>query len=194
MPFSSTIKSIRSRIITRRCKQAPDSEGQSLKTEAQIDAAYSLPPLKVVDLPLVLPEHRFALADQGWTKITYQTPVEKDVLYNSAQALFQASKTFFDLPAAQKNAFETKEGSEEGWSFVEGEKEFITLRSIGNTPPKLKEAATAFCKSVGFLLLFICRPRKYPPFVHSRDTETHPLFVHLLRIVLGISILILLPL
>ena len=149
MPFLSTIKSISSSIIPRRHKQPPDSQEQSLRAEEQADVPYSLPPLKVVNLPLVLPEHQFALADQGWTKITYQTPVEKDALYGSAQALLQASKSFFNLPTAQKHAFKTKEGSEEGWSFVEGEKEFITLRSLDNTPPELLEAARTFCKTVG---------------------------------------------
>ncbi|TVY22356.1 hypothetical protein LHYA1_G008648 [Lachnellula hyalina] len=152
MPFLSTIKSIGSSIIPRRHKQPPDSQEQSLRAEEQADVPYSLPPLKVVNLPLVLPEHQFALSDQGWTKITYQTPVEKDALYGSAQALFQASKSFFDLPTAQKHAFKTKEGSEEGWSFVEGEKEFITLRSLDNTPPELLEAARTFWAVAGDLL------------------------------------------
>ncbi|TVY20305.1 hypothetical protein LARI1_G000812 [Lachnellula arida] len=153
MPFLSTIKSFGSRITPRRHKQPPtDSQEQSLRPGEQDDAPHSLPPLKAVNLSLVLPEHQFALADQGWTKITYQAPVEKDVLYSCAQALFQASKSFFDLPTAQKHVFKTKEGSEEGWNFVEGEKEFITLRSLDNTPPELLEAAEAFWAVAGDLL------------------------------------------
>ncbi|TVY33667.1 hypothetical protein LOCC1_G007662 [Lachnellula occidentalis] len=152
MPFLSTIKSIGSRIIPRRHKQPPDSQEQSLGTGKQAETSHSLPPLKTVNLPLVLPEHRFALADQGWSKITYQIPVEKDGLYSSAQTLFQASKSFFDLPTAQKHIYKTKEGSEEGWSFVEGEKEFITLRSLDNTPPELLEAARTFWEVAGDLL------------------------------------------
>lgn len=162
MPFLSTIKSFGSRIIPKRHKELPDSQEQSLKPGEQDDAPYCLPPLKVVNLSLVLPEHQFALADQGWTKITYQAPVEKDALYSCAQALFQASKSFFDLPTAQKLVYKTKEGSEEGWSFVEGEKQFLTLRCLENTPPELLEAAGAFCKTAGFFQVFISKHEILP--------------------------------
>lgn len=162
MPFLSTIKSIGSGIIRRERKHAPENQPKPQNTPGIVSATLPLP-LKPVDLPGVNHEHQFALADQGWTKITYQAPIESDVLYNSAQALFQSSKLFFDLPTAQKDAFKTKEGSEEGWNYVEGEKEFITLRSIENTPLELKEAASEFCKMKPCQALMLPVPKQYAP-------------------------------
>ena len=93
-------------------------------------------PLKVVELPNVIPEHRFNLADQGWTTITFDT--QEDPLLLSYQQLFDASKTFFDLPIEYKEQFKSKHGSEEGWSRNEGEKEFITLRKQRDQARTLK--------------------------------------------------------
>jgi isopenicillin N synthase-like dioxygenase len=70
----------------------------------------------------------------------------------SCQALFEASQKFFDLPVAHKQEFETHEGSEEGWNLVAGEKEFITLRTLDNTPKELKEAAASFWAVAGAFL------------------------------------------
>jgi hypothetical protein len=75
-----------------------------------------------------------------------------DTLYTSYQALLQSSKSFFSLPMSQKEAFKTSLGSEDGWSRVEGEKEFITLRSLESTPEILKEAAEKYWAEAGGLL------------------------------------------
>lgn len=101
-------------------------------------------------LPKVLPSHQPALADQGWTTITYDKP--RDPLRDAADGLFQASQAFFDLPISYKAGFKTRAGTEEGWSRVDGEKEFITLRSIDRTPTELKDAATTFWAQAGGLL------------------------------------------
>ena len=109
----------------------------------------SLSPLKFVKLAKVHPLHQFHLADQGWSTITFD---DDDKLHRSSQALFAACKTFFDLPVSQKEAFKSKLGSEEGWNYVEGEKEFITLRTMDFTPEVLKQAGSTFWKeAVGLL-------------------------------------------
>lgn len=75
-----------------------------------------------------------------------------DTLYTSYQHLLQSSKAFFSLPTSEKEAFKTSLGSEDGWSRVEGEKEFITLRSLESTPEILKEAAIKYWAEAGGLL------------------------------------------
>lgn len=75
-----------------------------------------------------------------------------DPLYTSYQELLKSSKVFFDLPMDQKEIFKTKLGSEEGWSKVEGEKEFITLRSLETTPEILKDVASRYWAEAGNLL------------------------------------------
>lgn len=109
-----------------------------------------LPPLKPLDLPKILLEHQFALSDQGWTTITYDTP--SDSIHSSSEALLQASKAFFDLPVSYKENFKTPKGSEEGWSRIEGEKELITLRSLEIMPDVLKDAASRYWRVAGGLL------------------------------------------
>lgn len=125
--------------------QAGDGPNSNLQSHLTI-----LPPLIPRNLPYVLPLHQPSLAFQGWTTITYPTPT--DPLFEASESLFRASKAFFDLPASDKEGFRTDIGTEEGWSRVEGEKEFITLRSIDKTPNELKDAATAYWKEAGVLL------------------------------------------
>lgn len=126
--------------------------------------AVSLPPLKPLDLPKILLEHQFALSDQGWSTVTYDGP--SDPLQRSSEALFEAGRTFFNLPESYKEGFKTKMGSEEGWSRIEGEKEFITLRTLDNTPKELKEAAAAYWSIAGeylnHLLGYIARSLGLP--------------------------------
>ncbi|KAH7356560.1 hypothetical protein BKA65DRAFT_494940 [Rhexocercosporidium sp. MPI-PUGE-AT-0058] len=110
-----------------------------------------LPPLKPVVLPRVNPDHQIALSEQGWTTIGLDEK-PTDALYDSYQDLSRASQTFFDLPDDYKQTFKTQHGSEEGWSRVEGEKEFITLRTIQNTPDELKIAASKYWVEAGRLL------------------------------------------
>ncbi|KIK61046.1 hypothetical protein GYMLUDRAFT_43145 [Collybiopsis luxurians FD-317 M1] len=121
------------------------------------------PPLIQVPLPKVQPWHQPALSEQGWTTITFSnhpppspsssphssTP---DPFLTSLQALFSASKSFFALPPSYKSTFETKSGSEEGWTCIPGEKEFITLRSTDNCPPELFSAVSEAWVQAGQVL------------------------------------------
>lgn len=107
-------------------------------------------PLRPVTFPKVIPYHQPALANQGWSTVTYDTPSDK--LHLASLALFQASQVFFECPLSYKETLKTKEGSEEGWSRIEGEKELITLRCLEKTPRELKEAATAYWAEAGGLL------------------------------------------
>ncbi|RDW63519.1 hypothetical protein BP6252_11064 [Coleophoma cylindrospora] len=86
------------------------------------------PPFIDVALPRVRRDYQPALAYQGWTTITYDEP--SDRLERSAAALLQAGKAIFDQSVGYKHVFKTQLGSEEGWSCVESEKEFITLRPV----------------------------------------------------------------
>jgi hypothetical protein len=91
--------------------------------------------LKPVHLPQTYSDHSFS--EYGWTIVTPHTELLKSYL-----ALLEASKAFFALPEAEKESFKTRQGSEDGWNLVEGEKEFITLRSLERTPEQIREAAT----------------------------------------------------
>ncbi|KAK0116699.1 hypothetical protein ONS96_012551 [Cadophora gregata f. sp. sojae] len=115
------------------------------------DPTNGLSPLKPVVLPRVNPDHQAALSEQGWTTVGLDKK-PTDALHSSYQELFRASQDFFDLPDEYKQTFKTQHGSEEGWSRVEGEKEFITLRTIQNTPDVLKEAVSKYWEEAGALL------------------------------------------
>jgi len=99
----------------------------------------------------VHPEHQVALSEQGWTTVGLDEK-PRDALYDSYQELLRASQAFFDLPDDYKQTFKTQHGSEEGWSRVKGEKEFITLRIIQNTPNELKDAASKYWAEAGALM------------------------------------------
>lgn len=109
-----------------------------------------LPPLRPVTYPKVEQKHQYALSEHGWTTVTYDEPTDR--LHEASQALFKASQAFFALPQSYKETFQTEIGSEEGWLRVEGEKELITLRCLGNTPKELKDAAAAYWAEAGGLL------------------------------------------
>jgi isopenicillin N synthase-like dioxygenase len=145
MPFLSSLKSaVSSKTRTRKqlSVEAPSPEN---------DFPLLLS-LKPVTFPKVLSSHQHSLADQGWTTVTYNPP---DPLQIRSQELFKASKAFFELPTSRKLAFQTQQGTEDGWSRVEGEKEFITLRSLDSTPEELKDAAIKFWAEAGGLLINI---------------------------------------
>lgn len=129
-------------------KSLTSSLGQKRKSQK---GDHALPPLKPVVLPRVQPDHRFALSDQGWTTVGLIED-KNDALYVAYQDLLQASQAFFDLPDEYKQTFKTQHGSEEGWSRVDGEKEFITLRTIQDTPDELKEAASKYWVEASGLL------------------------------------------
>ncbi|KAI6711273.1 hypothetical protein PZA11_003605 [Diplocarpon coronariae] len=123
----------------RRRLQQPTKKGE----DQALARAGELPPLKTVALPRVRPDHVLALSDQGWTTIELDRH-PSDSLHSSYLHLLQASRAFFAMPQDYKSKFRTQRASEEGWSYVEGEKEFITLRTLHNTPRELQEAAARY--------------------------------------------------
>lgn len=66
--------------------------------------------------------------------------------------LFAASQEFFDLSDSSKACWKTRLGSEEGWSKIPGEKEFITLRTLSYTPDILKGPAKRYWDLTGAYL------------------------------------------
>lgn len=156
MPFLTSLRSLASGLSPRRSKTSDEEHQDEKYAHPHNEQNYHLrtpsqPPLGPVMLPRVHPHRHFALSDQGWTTID-MTPSSSDTLYTSYQELLKSSKQFFDLPMEQKEAHRTVLGSEDGWSRVEGEKEFITLRSQESTPEVLKEAATKYWAEAGDLL------------------------------------------
>ncbi|KAH7138845.1 hypothetical protein B0J11DRAFT_26448 [Dendryphion nanum] len=118
------------------------------------------PPLKCSPLPLVLPEHQHLLPQLGWTICTIPQPgpaASTDELpppglhplQIAYEELFKASAKFFDLPNEEKVNWKTRLGSEEGWSNIPGEKEFITLRTLAYTPEILKTPAKRYWDLMG---------------------------------------------
>ncbi|ORX95206.1 hypothetical protein BCR34DRAFT_498641 [Clohesyomyces aquaticus] len=143
-----SISSLISRFRTRRRRTSP-----SLPPDTR-------PSLIPSSLPLVLPPHQSTLSNLGWTTVTFphsQSDVETDApgvhpLQRAYEGLFAASKAFFNLPDSEKEIWKTQLGSEEGWSKILGEKEFITLRTVEGTPDVLKEAAKNYWDVAGTYL------------------------------------------
>ncbi|KAF2204161.1 hypothetical protein GQ43DRAFT_365230 [Delitschia confertaspora ATCC 74209] len=129
---------------------------RSKKTKLPEESKDTRPPLRPSPLPLVLPEHQSNLSLQGWTTVTFPTPTpdfpQSHPLQKAYEELFAASKVFFALPDSEKSRWKTRLGSEEGWSKIPGEKEFITLRTLEYTPDVLKGAAKAYWDTAGGLL------------------------------------------
>ncbi|KAF2873692.1 hypothetical protein BDV95DRAFT_471004, partial [Massariosphaeria phaeospora] len=130
-------------------------------------------PLEQYPLPLVLPEHQHTLSQLGWTTVTFpqipppaisgtqshpEPPNSAEPvpgphpLQNAYEELFLASQQFFDLPDSEKERWKTRLGSEEGWSKIRGEKEFITLRTLSYTPDVLKAPAKRYWDLMGAYL------------------------------------------
>lgn len=132
------------------------------------------PPLKPSPLPLVLPGHQHTLSRLGWTTVTFPQHASSSVPPSSLNAststaeieslpgphplqkayedLFEASQRFFHMPVEEKQKWKHKLGSEEGWSSIPGEKEFITLRTLSYTPDVLKEPAKRYWDLMGTYL------------------------------------------
>lgn len=125
------------------------------------------PPLIPSLLPLVLPQHQHTLPQLGWTTITFPhsqiqpstattttpitrpSPPQTHPLHAAATSLFAAAETFFELPTSEKSHYKTPLNSEEGWSHIAGEKEFITLRTLANTPDVLRSPAQTYWNLMG---------------------------------------------
>jgi hypothetical protein len=155
------------------------SKRRSSAVPPQIDVAR--PPLKYSPLPLVVPENQGILGSLGWTIVTFpQATADKEAghglssstpplpaqegfsppesipgshpLQAASANLFAASQAFFDLQDEEKSKWKTRLGSEEGWSKIPGEKEFITLRTLAYTPDVLKGPAKAYWDLMGAYL------------------------------------------
>ncbi|KAF2688322.1 hypothetical protein K458DRAFT_358967 [Lentithecium fluviatile CBS 122367] len=153
---SKLISKLRSKRFSKRTK----------KDEAVVDPR---PPLIPSPLPLVLPQHQPALSQLGWTTITFPQPQSQlqissqtqphelapdpapgpHPLQSASQALFAAAQQFFDQPTSLKEKWKHRLGSEEGWSKIPGEKEFITLRTLAYTPDLLKAPAKRYWDLMG---------------------------------------------
>ncbi|KAF7449094.1 2OG-FeII Oxy domain containing protein [Pyrenophora tritici-repentis] len=109
------------------------------------------PPLIPSPLPLILPQHQQTLSTLGWTTLTFpdsQSPGPHP-LQTAYRDLFIASQAFFAQPASQKAEWAHKLGTEEGWSQVPGEKEFITLRTLVYCPSILRGPAKRYWDLIG---------------------------------------------
>lgn len=127
--------------------------------------------LGTTPLPLVLPEHQKTLPALGWTTLTFPHTTNETTsrnidtsvgvvemnlavsyphpLQQAYEDLFAASQTFFNLPDTQKQQWKHKLGSEEGWSKIPGEKEFITLRTLEYCPEILRGPAKLYWDLMG---------------------------------------------
>jgi hypothetical protein len=126
----------------------------------------------------VVPENQGTLGTLGWTVVSFpQSESKKELdadlsqsstaqeefappesapglhpLQKASADLFAASQAFFDLADEEKSKWKTRLGSEEGWSKIPGEKEFITLRTLAYTPNVLKAAAKTYWDLMGTYL------------------------------------------
>ncbi|KAF1921512.1 hypothetical protein BDU57DRAFT_510362 [Ampelomyces quisqualis] len=152
-----------SNIISRfRSKRGSTSKRQqNAPGEAQVIYQDTRPPLIPSPLPLVLPEHQYTLPSLGWTTITFPQPSQSPSsssplclhpLQIAYENLFEASQSFFALPSTEKNKWKHKLGSEEGWSSIPGEKEFITLRTLEYCPGILRARAKTYWDLMGAYL------------------------------------------
>jgi len=132
--------------------QPPPGPPPAVAHERNQDHSFPGAWIRPVELPLVLPAHRYNLAAQGWTTVTLSGSPQGEQLRQATQSLFAAGKTFFDRDEEYKKGFVTKMGSEEGWNCIPGEKEFITIRSLEKVPSELVEAAATYWELAGSLL------------------------------------------
>ncbi|KAF2825764.1 hypothetical protein CC86DRAFT_34648 [Ophiobolus disseminans] len=154
-----------SNIISRfRSKRRTNSKSAAKKVQP-VPPQDTRPPLIPSPLPLVLPEHQHTLPTLGWTTITFPQahnpppalsegdhapPLSSPHPLQSAyESLFTASQAFFALPDSQKIQWKHKLGSEEGWSSIPGEKEFITLRTLEYCPDMLRGPAKIYWDLIG---------------------------------------------
>lgn len=141
---STTLSKLISRLSSKSKRKS--------KPKPQPQSPDSRPALVPCPLPLVLPQHQHLLPTLGWTTITLPSPTHDTPahpLQSAAQALFAAAQQFFDAPDAEKGKWKHRLGSEEGWSKIPGEKEFITLRTLAYTPECLREPAERYWALMG---------------------------------------------
>jgi hypothetical protein len=158
-----SISNIISRFRSKKRTSPKKPDAQPPQQSVQQDTR---PPLNPAPLPLVLPEHQQTLSNLGWTTITFPSSAppsnspspDSDFLppapgphplQTAYEQLFTASQAFFAQPALQKAQWKHRLGSEEGWSSIPGEKEFITLRTLAYCPEVLREPAKRYWDLVG---------------------------------------------
>ncbi|KAF2851455.1 hypothetical protein T440DRAFT_467721 [Plenodomus tracheiphilus IPT5] len=154
--ISSLISRFRAKRRTKQTTRIPEKAQEAVQD--------TRPPLIATPLPLVLPEHQQTLASLGWTTLTFPGPVPETQLKDSTEepqipgphplqtayeALFTASQAFFAQPDSEKQIWKHKLGSEEGWSKIPGEKEFITLRTLEYCPEILRAPAERYWNLMG---------------------------------------------
>lgn len=116
-------------------------------------------PLLPATFPLLSSMDISTLATQGYTTFPI---AQRPTLYDAAASLFNVSRTFFAQPQTVKTQFQVlkanAQGSEEGWSRVEGEKELLTLRRGGAAcPPVVEERGKALWGECGVLMQEVMR-------------------------------------
>ncbi|KAH6642147.1 hypothetical protein C7974DRAFT_384925 [Boeremia exigua] len=158
-PATSSSRSLSLTKFISRLRGHKSKESLSNK-EPETGPTDTRPPLINSPLPLVLPEHQQALSNLGWTTVTFPQPDPSGYpslsgphpLQTAYEALFAASQAFFAQPAAEKAQWKHRLGSEEGWSSIPGEKEFITLRTLEYCPEILREPAKRYWDLMGAYL------------------------------------------
>ncbi|KAJ4362375.1 hypothetical protein N0V83_010468 [Neocucurbitaria cava] len=159
-----------SNIISKfRSKRRAGSKDSTRQAQQQHITHDTRPPLIAAPLPLVLPEHQQTLSNLGWTTVTFPQPTSEEAsfpgettseehhhpapglhpLQQAYEALFAASQAFFNQPDDEKTQWKHKLGSEEGWSKIPGEKEFITLRTLEYCPEVLRGPAARYWNLMG---------------------------------------------
>ncbi|KAL5114173.1 hypothetical protein ACEQ8H_007970 [Pleosporales sp. CAS-2024a] len=139
----------------RKYGSSPQKQNSQSQTAHPQDTR---PPLNPSPLPLVFPEHQQTLPTLGWTTITFPTSCTPSdtpgphPLQSAYESLLAASQAFFNLPTSTKSRWAHKLGSEEGWSSIPGEKEFITLRSLEYCPDMLAGPAKRYWDLMGTYL------------------------------------------
>ena len=158
-----SISNIISKFRSKKRSGGKDSREKAQQQEIGQDTRPSLIP---APLPLVLPEHQQTLSNLGWTTVTFPQPTKTPnsgdssleeqhpapgphPLQQAYESLFAASQAFFDQPDEDKTRWKHKLGSEEGWSKIVGEKEFITLRTLEYCPEVLRGPAERYWNLMG---------------------------------------------
>ncbi|EUC32132.1 hypothetical protein COCCADRAFT_99486 [Bipolaris zeicola 26-R-13] len=156
----SSISNMISRLLSKK-KKNPKRRDEQAEQKQEQDTR---PQLIHAPVPLVLPEHQDTLLKLGWTTITFPgtspttqspdslssiPPPGPHPLQIAYQDLFSAGQAFFNLADSEKHQWKHRLGSEEGWSKIPGEKEFITLRSLAYCPEILRAPAQRYWELVG---------------------------------------------
>ncbi|KAF1846997.1 uncharacterized protein K460DRAFT_278865 [Cucurbitaria berberidis CBS 394.84] len=154
-----------SNIISKfRSKKRAGTRGHIERIQHEEVVLDTRPSLIAAPLSLVLPEHQQTLSNLGWTTVTFPQPASEATassledhhlapgshpLQQAYESLFAASQAFFDQSDEEKTIWKHKLGSEEGWSKIQGEKEFITLRTLEYCPEVLRGPAERYWNLMG---------------------------------------------